>query len=106
MRYQIMRLMIMFDLPVDTAHQRREYRRFRKQLINEGFLMIQYSVYVRVCVSRQSANFMEKRVSTFLPEAGIIQSLMLTEKQYSDMHFLTGKPKEDVRNTSDRTVIL
>lgn len=101
-----MRLMILFDLPVETAHQRRDYRRFRKQLINEGFLMIQYSVYVRVCVSRQSANFMEKRVSSFLPESGLIQSLMLTEKQYNDMHFLMGKPKDDVRNTSDRTVVL
>lgn len=48
MRYRVMRLMVMFDLPVETSEQRREYRRFRKSLINEGFCMIQYSVYVRV----------------------------------------------------------
>lgn len=46
-----MRLLIMFDLPVETSKERREYRQFRKRLINEGFLMIQYSVYVRVCVT-------------------------------------------------------
>ena len=84
-----MRLMIMFDLPVETAKQRKQYRQFRKSLINEGFLMIQYSVYVRVCVTKKS-----------------IQALTLTEKQYNDMHFLVGDRVEDVRNNSDRTVIL
>ncbi|RMC42568.1 CRISPR-associated endonuclease Cas2 [Lactobacillus sp. ESL0233] len=98
--------MIMFDLPTETAQQRKEYRQFRKKLINEGFLMIQYSVYVRVCVTRQTAQFLEKRVKKFLPKGGIVQSLMITEKQYNDMHFLVGKPIEDVRNLSDRTVIL
>lgn len=101
-----MRLMIMFDLPMETARERKEYRQFRKKLINEGFLMIQFSVYERVCVTRQTANFLENRVRKFLPSGGIVQSLMITEKQYNDMHFLVGKPIEDVRNTSDRTVIL
>lgn len=106
MRYRIMRLMIMFDLPIETSKQRRDYRRFRKKLIEEGFIMIQYSIYVRVCVSRQSAKFMERRISDFLPEDGVVQSLMVTEKQYSDMHFLVGKSKDEVRNSSERTVIL
>lgn len=101
-----MRLMIMFDLPMDTAQERREYAKFRKKLINEGFLMIQYSVYVRVCVTRQTAQFLENRVKKFLPSGGVVQSLMITEKQYNDMHFLVGKSVDDVRNTSDRTVIL
>ena len=101
-----MRLMIMFDLPVETSKQRKEYRRFRKALTNEGFVMIQYSVYVRVCVNRQSAEFMEKRLHVYLPKNGTIQSLMLTEKQYNDMHFLLGKKNDDIRNTSERTIIL
>lgn len=101
-----MRLMIMFDLPVETAKQRKQYRQFRKSLINEGFLMIQYSVYVRVCVTKKSATLMENRIKTFLPENGTIQVLTLTEKQYNDMHFLVGNRVEDVRNNSDRTVIL
>nr|WP_321315349.1 CRISPR-associated endonuclease Cas2 [uncultured Ligilactobacillus sp.] len=101
-----MRLMVMFDLPTETSKQRRQYRIFRKKLIDEGFLMIQYSVYVRVCVNRKAAKYLEKRISTFLPEEGIVQSLMLTEKQYNDMHFLVGKEKDDVRNSSGRTIIL
>ncbi len=101
-----MRLMIMFDLPTETASQRREYRQFRKSLINMGFLMMQYSVYVRVCVTRQSASFLENKVRKFLPTDGVVQSMMVTEKQYNDMHFLVGEPIDDVRNSSDRTVIL
>lgn len=100
-----MRLMVMFDLPVETSQQRRAYRVFRKKLIQEGFLMIQYSVYVRVCVNRKAAQFMEKRISNFLPENGLVQTLMLTEKQYNDMHFLLGEEKDEVRNSSARTVI-
>ena len=91
----------MFDLPVETSQQRRAYRVFQ-----EGFLMIQYSVYVRVCVNRKAAQFMEKRISNFLPENGLVQTLMLTEKQYNDMHFLLGEEKDEVRNSSARTVIL
>jgi len=49
---------------------------------------------------------MEKRIAAMAPPEGLIQSLIMTEKQYNDMHFLAGKPKEDVRNSSERTVIL
>ncbi|MDO4855341.1 MAG: CRISPR-associated endonuclease Cas2 [Limosilactobacillus gorillae] len=101
-----MRLMVMFDLPTETSKQRKQYRQFRKKLINEGFIMIQYSVYVRVCTTKSAAEFLEKRIKDFLPDEGIIQSLVLTEKQYSDMHFLRGKMIEEVRNSSKRTVIL
>ena len=102
----MMRLMVMFDLPVETSKQRREYRKFHKRLIQEGFLIIQYSVYARVCVSRQSANFMEQRIKGFLPDEGLVQTFMMTEKQYNDMHFLRGKNVHYVRNTSKRTIVL
>ena len=61
---------------------------------------------MRVCVTRQTAKFLENRIKKFLPRGGLVQSLMVTEKQYNDMHFLLGKPIDDVRNTSDRTIIL
>lgn len=101
-----MRLLVMFDLPVETSENRRNYRRFRKALINEGFLMIQFSVYVRVCVNRTSAKFMVNRISDFAPESGLIQTLIITEAEYNQMEFLVGKPINDVRNISDRTVII
>ena len=101
-----MRLMIMFDLPVETSEERKEYRKFRKNLINEGFIMIQYSVYVRVCVNKKLAEFAEKRIESFLPSKGVVQSLILTENQYNDMHFLLGRKIKEVRNSAERTIIL
>lgn len=61
-KYNIMRMFCMFDLPVETEEQRRNYRLFRKKLIQEGFVMIQYSIYVRVCPSREFANRIENRI--------------------------------------------
>lgn len=61
-KYNIMRMFCMFDLPVETEEQRRNYRLFRKELIQEGFVMIQYSIYVRVCPSREFANRIENRI--------------------------------------------
>lgn len=101
-----MRLMIMFDLPVETRQNRRDYRKFRKSLINEGFLMMQYSTYVRVCPSRVSAKFIEKRIANMAPVDGLIQSLIITEAQYQAMNFISGSPSEDIRNSAERTIIL
>ncbi|MDR3191022.1 MAG: CRISPR-associated endonuclease Cas2 [Lactobacillaceae bacterium] len=101
-----MRVMIFFDLPTLTAQDRRNYRQFRKALINEGFLMIQESVYVRVAVSRQSAEFIERRIEQIAPDDGLVQSLIVTEKQYTGMKFLTGKMIQDVRNSDARVIVI
>lgn len=106
MRYRVMRVMIFFDLPTLTAQDRRNYRQFRKALINEGFLMIQESVYVRVAVSRQSAEFIERRIEQIAPDDGLVQSLIVTEKQYTGMKFLTGKMIQDVRNSDARVIVI
>lgn len=106
MRYRIVRLMIMFDLPVDTREQRRDYRVFHKMLIREGFFMMQYSTYVRVCPSKTAANFLEKRIAEMAPDQGVVQSLIVTEAQYQSMNFITGKVSQDLRNSAERTIIL
>ncbi len=89
-KYKIMRMLCMFDLPVETESQRRAYRIFRKELIKEGFVMIQYSIYVRICPSREYANRLENRIKKNLPEEGNVRLLCVTEKQYADMKLLVG----------------
>ena len=71
-----MRVVIFFDLPMKTAVERKAYAEFRKNLIKEGFLMIQESVYVRVATTRESARFLENRVASFVPGEGLVQSLI------------------------------
>ncbi|WP_022791453.1 CRISPR-associated endonuclease Cas2 [Weissella halotolerans] len=106
MRYRVMRLIVMFDLPVETAEQRRQYRLFRKCLLNEGFLMMQESIYVRITTNRQSAALLEERIRHALPSTGLIQTLLTTEKQYNSMHFLVGSPKTDIKNRDDKVVVI
>lgn len=74
-----MRVIVFFDLPMKTANERKIYAEFRKNLIREGFLMIQESVYVRVVTTRESAHFLENRVASFAPSEGLVQSLIITE---------------------------
>ncbi len=101
-----MRVLIMFDLPTYTAEDRRRYQLFHKALINEGFLMIQESVYARIAINRESAEFLEERVREFAPRVGLVQSLIVTEKQYASIKFLSGKPIIDPRNSTEGTVVI
>ena len=107
MDYKIMRMLCMFDLPVETEEERRAYRIFRKNLMQEGFVMMQYSVYVRVCPSREYANRLENRIKKFIPREGNVRLLCVTEKLYSDMKLLVGSPSiaETVLGT-ERLIIL
>lgn len=99
MKYKIMRMICMFDLPVETGEEKRAYRIFRKNLIKEGFVMIQYSVYVRICPSREYANRIENRIKKFIPTSGNVRLLCVTEKQYDDMKLLVGS-----RNTAETAI--
>ncbi|MDO4479341.1 MAG: CRISPR-associated endonuclease Cas2 [Lachnospiraceae bacterium] len=94
-----MRLLCMFDLPVDTDKEKRAYRQFRKGLIKEGFTMIQYSVYVRTCPNREYATRIEKHVRQIVPPSGNVRLLAVTEKQYADMKLIVGS-----RSTTETTV--
>ena len=94
MKYSVMKIVCMFDLPIDTEKERRAYRTFRKHLLEEGFLMIQYSVYVRTCPTREYANRLQTRMRSYVPENGNIRLLTVTEKQYDEMILLVGKRKK------------
>ncbi|GAP01008.1 CRISPR-associated endoribonuclease Cas2 [Fructobacillus fructosus] len=106
MRYRIMRLIVMFDLPVETSLERKAYRQFRKALLSEGFLMIQESIYVRVATNGKAIELLENRIARFAPTNGVIQTLQVTEKQYASMHFLTGELKTDVKNRDDKVIVI
>lgn len=107
MKYKVMKMICMFDLPMDTAEDNRNYRTFRKKLIGEGFVMIQLSIYVRTCPSREYADRLESRIKKFVPPRGNVRLLCVTEKQYQDMKLLVGSKslKEEALGL-ERLVIL
>lgn len=97
----------MFDLPMDTKKEQRIYRKFRKQLIEEGFVMLQYSIYMRTCPTREFANRLTKRLKKKPPQEGNIRLLTITEKQYDDMILLVGsKSTNEEALGEERLVIL
>ncbi len=83
--YKIMWLFVFFDLPVTTKKQRKLASRFRKDLVKDGFTMMQWSVYTRHCASGESADVHEKRIMKAVPDKGQISILRITDKQYSGM---------------------
>ena len=88
----------MFDLPTDTKQARKDYTIFRKSLLNNGFTMLQYSVYIRHCTSEENADVHYKRVSNFLPPDGEVRLLSITEKQHQRMQVFWGKRRKPVEN--------
>lgn len=86
-QYTILWVFVLFDLPTETKKDRKQYALFRKNLIKDGFTMMQFSIYVRHCNSRENAEVHIKRVKSFLAPKGEIIILTLTDKQFGMMEF-------------------
>ncbi len=84
-------LFVFFDLPTTTKNEKRNAALFRKDLEKDGFTMMQYSVYIRHCGSKESMNTHIKRVRKFMPPDGHITILAVTDKQYGDIYNFWGK---------------
>ena len=86
-------VIVMFDLPVDTDEARKAYTKFRKGLLNDGFMMLQFSVYARHTPSEENAVVHEKRVNLSLPDDGEVRIIRITDKQYERMKVFFGKTR-------------
>lgn len=87
---RFMRMLVFFDLPVTTKENRREAARFRKFLLNDGYYMVQYSIYARICNGVDAVNKHRQRLKQNLPDDGAIRMLVITEKQYESIEILLG----------------
>lgn len=98
--------MVFFDLPTLTAGNRREYVKFRKYLIKNGFIMMQESVYCKLVLNATVSEAVMQGIRKNKPPEGLVQVLTLTEKQFSKMEMLTGEYKSEVLQNDKRLVIL
>ena len=106
MSYRYMRVMVMFDLPVVTAQDRKEYTRFRKYLIKSGFLMMQESIYCKLAQNATAADGIVENIRKNKPEKGLVQVMKITEKQYSKIEYIVGENKSEVIDSDERLIIL
>ena len=101
-----MRTIVFFDLPNIYYKDKRNYQLFHKFLINEGFIMLQESVYSKLALNFQQAEFNVNRIKKNAPSKGIIQVLNVTEKQYASIEYIIGKPNNKIIDNEDRLVVL
>ena len=93
--YRIMWVMVLFDLPVETKKDRKNYTEFRKGMMKDGFSMFQFSAYLRHCPSRENADVHVKRVQKNLPPKGHVGILTITDKQFGMMQIFYGKKEKE-----------
>ena len=101
-----MRMSLFFDLPTVTDANKRTYRKFHNYLLSEGFIMMQYSVYMKLTLNATSYKQELNNLKKNKPPEGNIMVLSVTEKQFSDIEFILGEFETDVINTTDRIVVI
>ena len=91
MKGKFLRILVFFDLPTKTKKDKRNYVLFRRLLLQEGFIMLQWSVYSRICKGDDGTEKHIRRIETNLPPDGNVRILKITEKQYTNMKIMLGK---------------
>lgn len=101
-----MRTIVFFDLPNVYSKDKRSYLMFRKFLINEGFIMMQESVYSKIVLNSQQSSLVLERIRKNAPKKGIIQVMNITERQYSQIEFIIGNSNSKIINSEERLIVL
>jgi len=103
---RFMRLFVFFDLPTGTKKERSHATRFRNMLIKNGFMMLQFSVYVRVCKGQDMVSKYLDTTMKHLPPKGHIRAMQITDKQYERMHILIGEETTEEKNVGMQQLLL
>ena len=107
-RYRKMVLFAMFDMPTDTKGDIKKYTKFRKKLLEMGFIMFQFSIYVRFCNSLETAQKYERKIKENAPTKGSIRVLKVTEAQYKNMVIIENyreKPEKKIEKQTQTVLI-
>ena len=99
-------MILMFDMPTETVEERKAYRKFRKFLLSEGFIMHQFSVYSKLLLNNSANKAMIDRLQANNPKKGSITLLTVTEKQFARMIYLNGERDMSMANSDKRLVFL
>ena len=84
-------VLVLFDLPTETRTDRKVATRFRKNLLDDGFSMFQFSIYLRFCASRENADVHIRRTKMNLPKKGKVCIMQITDKQFGMIELFHGQ---------------
>ena len=96
--YRIMWVMVLYDLPTDTKAKMKAANQFRKKLIDDGFSLFQFSMYIRHCPSRENGQVHINRVKSWLPKYGKVAIFMITDKQFGNIELFYAASIEEMPN--------
>ena len=106
MSYRFMRLVVFFDLPVETSQQLREYRDFRKFLLRSGFVMMQESIYTKICINMHAVDQVQRNIERNKPPEGIVQVMSVTERQFASIKVVVGELDDTYIQNDQRLIVL
>lgn len=106
MSYRYMRILVIFDLPTLSFAEQKEYRRFHKFLTKSGYIMLQYSVYCKLALNGSIVDSEKGKLEKNKPSKGLVQVLVITEKQFSQITYLVGKKTTKIEDSDKRIIIL
>lgn len=92
--YRIMWMFVLFDLPVGTKKERKAATKFRHALLDLGFEMSQYSVYLKFCAGKEQADALSRHIEAELPVSGKVHLVAITDKQYENTRTFRGRKRE------------
>lgn len=101
-----MRMLVFFDLPTLTKEDRKKAQAFRQFLLKDGYVMLQLSVYSRICKGSYEVDRHSQRLKSALPEEGSVRLLTVTEKQYAGMEILLGTVKKTEKTGAEQLLLL
>lgn len=101
-----MRCIVFFDLPTITYRDRKNYMKFRKYLLTEGFIMMQESVYTKLTLTSTTMELLKNRLKKNMPTKGLVQMLVITEKQFASIEYLIGSKNQEYLDSTSRLVVL
>lgn len=104
MNYRFMRLLVFFDLPMETSKNRRDYVVFHKFLERNGFIMMQKSVYSKLVINNVTSAAVKNKIRENLPPTGIVELLEITENQFSRIEYLVGESKSDTISSMEKLI--
>lgn len=104
--YRLMWVIVLFDLPVMTKKERKAATRFRNFLLDQGFEMSQFSVYMRFCAGKEQVEAYARRIEENIPKTGKIHILAITDKQYENIICFDGRIREPDRKSPAQYVLL
>ncbi|QMU56108.1 MAG: CRISPR-associated endonuclease Cas2 [Candidatus Mycalebacterium zealandia] len=103
--YRTVWIIVMFDLPTDTKRARKDYTKFRKHIMQDGFIMMQFSVYARHCASEENAYVHSGRVRESLPPEGEVRIITITDKQFGRMQIFYGKKRKKLERAPQQITL-